>query len=564
MKPRDKRLCNRAAKYFFRILNPRPSVTIPKKIMDHVNECPHCIENLAQFQSSQSDSAIYKETEHSSLRKIAEQMERHLLLLGAEVGCQRVKAFLPLLADPELEIRIPTPITVHVDECEQCTADYSALRSLNLGSEQLALLAEFYSQASFQNSHECAVFRDSIELAAEMWFDDVKADVLRHICLCKDCRGLVYGKRLAMKRKAGKKEEADKFPCDSITEADLFVYVLPFGLDPAYDQYLRFRASVTVHLRKCPRCLEKVRQLHNKLYSIADRSESGVVTCYETTPVVSDVDEPNAPVDCEVVKKFLPVLADNEQELMMMTPITRHIGECSQCRGDLKMLHSLRLSSEQLMKLRRTFSAKRGEGEVICSEAQEAIPSFVRMFFTKVSMEVSTHLCTCPDCRRLVYEHREELIAKLMPASMSVRDFSCRYGKRFDIFDYCFAFGAEAEQRFSRFDPEFISHAAVCPRCLSRIQKLHKTILDIAERERSGVLTSNPVIMPTEKEGFTDLDYIYTNWPVRVWVRSAAEVKVRAAAKAEAKYTTVTKTGRSTMKNRIVQILINGTSHETQ
>ena len=173
MKPRDKRLCNRAARYFRDIINPNPARTIPKKIKEHINECPNCIENLAQFERSQSGSDIYKETEHRRLRKVVDELKRHLELTGVEVGCRMVKEFLPLLADPELEIKIPTPITVHVDECEQCTADYSALRSLELGSEQLAILAEFYSQRSFQNSSECVVFRDSIELAAEMWFDDV-------------------------------------------------------------------------------------------------------------------------------------------------------------------------------------------------------------------------------------------------------------------------------------------------------------------------------------------------------------------------------------------------------
>ena len=149
MKPRDKRMCNRTARYFRDMINPNPARAIPKKIMNHINDCPNCMENLAQFHRSQSSSDLYKDTEHRRGRKIAEQMERHLELIGVDVDCRMVKEFLPLLADPELKITVPTPITAHLDECKQCTAGYSVLGSLNLNSEQLAILSRFYSQPAF-------------------------------------------------------------------------------------------------------------------------------------------------------------------------------------------------------------------------------------------------------------------------------------------------------------------------------------------------------------------------------------------------------------------------------
>jgi len=45
------------------------------------------------------------------------------------------------LLDPHLNIRIPTPITVHLDNCEQCREDLETIRKLALDSDRLWQLA---------------------------------------------------------------------------------------------------------------------------------------------------------------------------------------------------------------------------------------------------------------------------------------------------------------------------------------------------------------------------------------------------------------------------------------
>lgn len=305
--------CELAEKYYYDMLDPDTVNRVPENILAHVANCLHCVKKLAQLYELLSDSAHCNQEESAYIRQIPTQLARHFSLLGVRVNCQTVKEFLPLLADPDLEIKIPTPVTAHLDQCPQCSQDFETLRSLKLNSKQLATLAKFYSQSSFQSSSECSGVGKSIKAVAEMRFDRVTADTLKHIYLCKNCRNLLYSARLTMSEKVPESEKPDGFPCEAVGAADLFVYCLPYDLDPANDQYAKFRESLTGHLRKCPKCLEKMRQLHNTLYVIAERGESGVVTCYEIDspaekPEISDVDNLYAdwPIKVQVLNKSRP------------------------------------------------------------------------------------------------------------------------------------------------------------------------------------------------------------------------------------------------------------------
>jgi hypothetical protein len=80
-------------------------------------------------------------------------------------------------------------------------------------------------------------------------------------------------------------EPSPEFPCESVSATDIFDYVVPYGLDPANDQYAKFRESLTAHLRTCPNCLAKMQELHKTIYEISDRAEFEVITVYH-------IDEP--------------------------------------------------------------------------------------------------------------------------------------------------------------------------------------------------------------------------------------------------------------------------------
>lgn len=276
---KKKTQCELASEYYYDILNPDAANPVPEKIMVHAANCLHCVKELARLHETLSEPITHEEATY--VQQIPAQLVRHFSLLGVHVDCQTAKGFLPLMVDPELEITIPTPITVHLDNCLQCHYDYETLRLLNLESKQLAALARFFSHARFQNSAECSDVRKSIKAIAMMQLEGLTVDALKHACLCKDCRSLLYNERFGISNEVNKFEKPTNLPCEAVKATDLFVYCLPYGLDPANDQYAKFRPAFTSHVSSCPTCLEKLRQLNNTLFSIADRGESGVITCYE-------------------------------------------------------------------------------------------------------------------------------------------------------------------------------------------------------------------------------------------------------------------------------------------
>lgn len=310
---RNKNECEFASEHYYDMLNPDTINQIPEDTLVHIANCVHCVKKLAQLHESLSEPTTLSQEESSYIRQMPVQLAKHFSLLEAQVDCRKVKEFLPVLAIPALEIKIPTPITVHLDQCPQCSQDFETLRSLKLDSKQRATLAKFFSKSSFESPAECSDLRESIKAITQMRFEHLTADVLRHVCLCKNCRDLLYCERLAMSKRISEFQEPVNLQCEAVKPSDLFDYCLPYGIDPAEDQYAKFRESLTSHLRKCPKCLEKMLQLQKTLSAIAERGESGVVTCYEIASSAkkvksSDVNDLYAdwPIEVQVLDKSRP------------------------------------------------------------------------------------------------------------------------------------------------------------------------------------------------------------------------------------------------------------------
>ncbi|MHC4864521.1 MAG: hypothetical protein ACYTEX_10575 [Planctomycetota bacterium] len=270
--------CRIAEAHFHDLVCCETYSSVPGDIKSHLTSCRNCAGRFIQF--LRFFGADLNRQHRSYVKRTATELFRHFSLLGVQVGCRQARRFLPLLADPEPEIAIFTPVTVHLDHCRRCRADFESLDSLQLSSQQLTRLAEFYGRAASGASAECADFADSAALIARMRFDQVSPDALEHICSCKNCRQLLYNERAATTYSVDDSEPAD-YPCDSVDPGDLFDYCLLFAPDPADDWRAQARTAFSTHISHCPACLEKMRQLHDTLYGIADRGESGIVTSYE-------------------------------------------------------------------------------------------------------------------------------------------------------------------------------------------------------------------------------------------------------------------------------------------
>ncbi|MFC1677831.1 hypothetical protein ACFL3G_12325 [Planctomycetota bacterium] len=202
----------------------------------------------------------------------------HLMHLDQPVTCEIVKPFLPWQADKELNITVQTPITAHIAKCQDCRSDVETIHQLNLEQKQIVRLGELYAADHHKNFGSCRKTQKAIPSIAAMNFAATTAKVLSHVCLCPTCRQLLCEERKEMLESLPAYDTSPEFPCESVSSKEIFVYTIPYGLDPANDQYAKFRPSFTSHLVMCQTCLEKVQGLHSTIYAILERPDSEVVT----------------------------------------------------------------------------------------------------------------------------------------------------------------------------------------------------------------------------------------------------------------------------------------------
>lgn len=102
---------------------------------EHIDQCAYCQERIAALKTclESADSC----SGGSQLRLQAKNLQGHFGWLNQPVTCQVVKPYLALQTLPELEVSIPTPITVHLNHCRRCREDLQTLCSLNLSPAQL-------------------------------------------------------------------------------------------------------------------------------------------------------------------------------------------------------------------------------------------------------------------------------------------------------------------------------------------------------------------------------------------------------------------------------------------
>ena len=275
-------LCKQAEQYYYDFLSNESQELIPEFIIDHINHCQHCHEQINQLKDVLSQVEDYIDPKQKQVSfAIVTWLKLHFAYVGKPVTCETVKPFLPSLLEPALEIRIPTPITVHLDNCQRCSEDLDMIRKLNLSRKQLRRLSQLFAEKPGEDSVSCSQAQAAVLTVASMVFCGTSEEVLKHLCICPDCRKVLYQCREKIRNESsnGQTERKD-FPCEEVSITDIFDYTVPYGLDPASDQYAKFRQFLTSHIRTCPTCLTKMQQLHNTIYNIAERVESEVVTIY--------------------------------------------------------------------------------------------------------------------------------------------------------------------------------------------------------------------------------------------------------------------------------------------
>ena len=274
--------CTNARLYYYDFLSERTRAGIPEGALHHINQCRDCqaeIERLETLLVHIEENAGSEQ--HRQDWAISTLLKLHFALAGEPVTCSMVKPFLASLADPVLEVRVPTPITMHVDKCRACSADLLALRDLHLTHKQLCHVGQLLAAKPTEDTGICSNARTAIPTVISMVFRETNTETLKHLCTCPDCRKHLYRRREAMRQKLLRGGAAHgEFPCEAVSASDIYDYALPYGIDPANDPYAEFRGDLTSHLGACPDCLARVQGLHRKISDIAERAESDVVTVY--------------------------------------------------------------------------------------------------------------------------------------------------------------------------------------------------------------------------------------------------------------------------------------------
>ncbi len=279
--PKPNLLCEQA-KLYYGFLCDENRELIPEFIVNHMEQCQNCQEQISHFKSALSQAEAHEDSVQEQVSSaVTTMLKLHFAYVDKPVTCNTAKSFLPGLLDPALKIPIPTPITAHLDNCQKCREDLDIIRRLNLNRKQLCRLSLFLVEKPSDDSVSCSQARSAILCVALMAFRETSAAVLKHLCTCPNCRKALYQYRESVRTDLLHKEKAPReFPCEEVSATDIFDYCLPYGIDPAANQYAKFRKSLTSHLSGCPVCLAKIQELHNTLYGIAERLESEVVTIY--------------------------------------------------------------------------------------------------------------------------------------------------------------------------------------------------------------------------------------------------------------------------------------------
>ena len=243
--------CGQAQAYYYDYLSEDARKGVPAEIAVHVGKCSFCQGEvdrlkivLADAEGGGTDNA------EQTTSAATTNLRLHFAHTGASVTCSMVKPFLPSLAIPAFEVGVPTPITVHIDKCQQCADELEVIRKLNLTDRQLCRLSQLFAEEPSESG--------------------------------------VQSREHFHTEPATEADTEENLACDAVLPSDIFDYCFRYGTDPANDEHAKLSPSLMTHLAKCPTCQGKMQQLHRTVCSIAERPDSDVLTRFTFEKQISE------------------------------------------------------------------------------------------------------------------------------------------------------------------------------------------------------------------------------------------------------------------------------------
>ena len=235
----SQRLCQEARLSYYDLLGA-DEVAVPESVRRHVATCPACQEQLRRLRDALSESEKSSNPPGSRKDETIEALTQQFQLLKDCVTCSRAKPFLPKLVLASPQLRIPTPVTVHVEYCPRCVEDLAALRQMNLTRDQLDRLGRLFELGRGEGVPPLPFCGGSAPPAEET-----------------------------------------QMACQEVSTADLFDLVVPPGAAPAEADPPSERQSViAAHVRACPVCQGGAQILQRTLAGMIQRDDSETATIY--------------------------------------------------------------------------------------------------------------------------------------------------------------------------------------------------------------------------------------------------------------------------------------------
>lgn len=280
---RQSGFCRDAEPFYYDLSAGLENAWAPQHVCEHVAHCTYCQARIRRLQKdleAAEDGPGGGQADKD--QQIIDTLGLHFEHIGQCVTCSRVKPFVPTLVIPSPRIRIPTPITVHLDHCELCAADLETLRNLNLEAAQLDRLSQVFAQAPAGPSVLCRRAEAHMPRLAAGCLEGIDTRILNHVCLCPRCRDRLFAcrqERLDTRELEGTDRGA--VSCGNVALPDIFDYVVPYG--SAAVAVPAASLPVARHVRTCPQCTERVQTLHETVYGIVERPDSETATVFTTT-----------------------------------------------------------------------------------------------------------------------------------------------------------------------------------------------------------------------------------------------------------------------------------------
>ena len=181
----DRSTCRNARLCYYDMLDTKTEANVSEDVRRHVASCSHCrgdMERLKTLLACTDRSSESEQRRRDSV--VSTLLSLHFAWIGKPVTCKSAKPFLASLADPLLRITIPTPITVHVDNCHRCFDELSTIKSSCFTHKQLCRLGQTMAEQPPEDVAErgdseiatCFTFREQGDQSAETESNGMYAD----------------------------------------------------------------------------------------------------------------------------------------------------------------------------------------------------------------------------------------------------------------------------------------------------------------------------------------------------------------------------------------------------